>query len=83
MCMREEGKNKSQSADKLHGDTGGQKHIFTQSNYSLVRSRRGVVGWGGGDGETECHRKKMNWTAALICCSLRSKQQRSGGKLKV
>lgn len=81
MCMREEGKNRSQSADKLHGDTGGQKHIFTQSNYSLVRSRRGKEG---GGGETECHRKKMNWTAALICCSLRSKQQqRSGGKLKV
>lgn len=59
MCMREEGKNKSQSADKLHGDTGGQKHIFTQSNYSLVWSRRGVgVGVRGWRGRTECHHKK-------------------------
>lgn len=59
MCMREEGKNKSQSADKLHADTGGQKHIFTQSNYSLVRSRRGVgVGMGGWGGERSVVIKK-------------------------
>lgn len=55
------------------------KNIFSPK---VITASCGHVG-----GErTECDGKKMNWTAALICCSLRSKQQRSGGgggKLKV